>query len=531
MATQNIGNKNPATVQQQQPPPVAPKTPQPQTQTPVETEVAPQPKELPGIYNLETTEGRKQAQKLWVQITGLTFNEEGVENLTRQLSAKLLAQAKAGFTQQTLEQTPPKELAKTWGAFVSQAGQGYGSEFDVNSLVQYVLREAYMENTLDLHFYAQKVKFFNATKKAIRDQLTKAREALAKTAGKKPEDLLDKPFMYTKVDATYTGSLEANTLPITPEAQQAVAAYTAASQAANEANAKALTGSGVTLWTGTPALNPAAKGDVFITGDGHRVDVKGSEVTIYSPKADGTYKQETRIWGDPHVNEGGGGDNWHFGDDSTFILPDGTKICLNTEETSPGVFVVKGVDIMSGEDHAYTGLSPDGGTRSAGVDPDRLAWDEAHQDTRGSSGGVFAMQSNGQWAKYENGVFKDVDNESWSGYLSSKDVTTRGGAVTLNTQQQNAANQILLTDAVNANTARADSMGAAQQFAAITKEDLETYIKNTEEQLNSVGDDAQLANVDLQNMLQKQQQTLQMMSNISKMLHDTAMAVIRKVGS
>jgi hypothetical protein len=50
-----------------------------------------------------------------------------------------------------------------------------------------------------------------------------------------------------------------------------------------------------------------------------------------------------------------------------------------------------------------------------------------------------------------------------------------------------------------------------------------------EQQLNSVGDDAQLANVDLQNMLQKQQQTLQMMSNISKVLHDTAMAVVRKI--
>jgi hypothetical protein len=49
--------------------------------------------------------------------------------------------------------------------------------------------------------------------------------------------------------------------------------------------------------------------------------------------------------------------------------------------------------------------------------------------------------------------------------------------------------------------------------------------------LDSVGeDDAQLANVDLQNMLQKQQQTLQMMSNISKMLYDTATAVIRKLG-
>ncbi len=58
----------------------------------------------------------------------------------------------------------------------------------------------------------------------------------------------------------------------------------------------------------------------------------------------------------------------------------------------------------------------------------------------------------------------------------------------------------------------------------------EKYIKALESQLSSVGDDAQLANVDMQNMLQKQQQTMQMMSNISKMLHDTAMAVIRKIG-
>ena len=47
---------------------------------------------------------------------------------------------------------------------------------------------------------------------------------------------------------------------------------------------------------------------------------------------------------------------------------------------------------------------------------------------------------------------------------------------------------------------------------------------------SSVGDDAQLANVDLQNLLQKQQQTLQMLSNISKMMHDTAMETIRKIG-
>ena len=59
---------------------------------------------------------------------------------------------------------------------------------------------------------------------------------------------------------------------------------------------------------------------------------------------------------------------------------------------------------------------------------------------------------------------------------------------------------------------------------------LENEIARWEEKLNTIGDDAQLANVDLQNILQKQQQVLQMMSNISKLLHDTSMAVIRKIG-
>jgi hypothetical protein len=60
--------------------------------------------------------------------------------------------------------------------------------------------------------------------------------------------------------------------------------------------------------------------------------------------------------------------------------------------------------------------------------------------------------------------------------------------------------------------------------------ELEQFIKTVEEQIAGAGEDAELANIDLQNVLQKQQQTLNMLSNISKMLHDTAMAIIRKVG-
>ena len=48
--------------------------------------------------------------------------------------------------------------------------------------------------------------------------------------------------------------------------------------------------------------------------------------------------------------------------------------------------------------------------------------------------------------------------------------------------------------------------------------------------LRTVDEDARLANVDLQEALQEQQRTLQMLSNMSKTLNDTGMAVVRKIG-
>lgn len=60
--------------------------------------------------------------------------------------------------------------------------------------------------------------------------------------------------------------------------------------------------------------------------------------------------------------------------------------------------------------------------------------------------------------------------------------------------------------------------------------DLETDIAKFEDAMGAIGDDTQLANADLQNLLQKQQQMLQMLSDVSATVNDTALAVIRKIG-
>jgi hypothetical protein len=64
----------------------------------------------------------------------------------------------------------------------------------------------------------------------------------------------------------------------------------------------------------------------------------------------------------------------------------------------------------------------------------------------------------------------------------------------------------------------------------LSLEQLAIEIEKWEGRLVTMGDDAQLANVDLQNVLQQVQQFLQMMSNVSKLNHDNAMAIIRKLG-
>lgn len=61
----------------------------------------------------------------------------------------------------------------------------------------------------------------------------------------------------------------------------------------------------------------------------------------------------------------------------------------------------------------------------------------------------------------------------------------------------------------------------------ISKQELRAIIGGS---INSTGDVTQLANEDLQNTIQQQQQIIQTLSNVSKLLNDTALAVTRKIG-
>ncbi|NBV99948.1 MAG: DUF1521 domain-containing protein, partial [Proteobacteria bacterium] len=193
-----------------------------------------------------------------------------------------------------------------------------------------------------------------------------------------------------------------------------------------------------------------SRGSFFVTENGFTIltdtNVGGHQTDIY----DNAGKMITRIWGDPHVGDGttaASGWNWHFGNDSTFILPDGTEIMFNTEgNASNNVYVTTGLYIKSGNDVYQTGQ--DFGTKTTGVASDaetrnssitKLAMNATEFDARyadagadANGAGVFAWtqsanNNDGGWAVLaEGGVFQDVQNEGWGVYLQAGNASFKG---------------------------------------------------------------------------------------------------------
>lgn len=117
----------------------------------------------------------------------------------------------------------------------------------------------------------------------------------------------------------------------------------------------------------SPSGGLEVEGDVITTEGGYEIEMMGStEWKITGP--DGS---STRIWGDPHVDEGdrnatseaNGG--WDFKDNTTFVLPDGTEIHVTTVPRDNGTTVTGQLNIVNG-DHAVEVTGVDRGKGQIG---------------------------------------------------------------------------------------------------------------------------------------------------------------------
>ena len=395
---------------------------------------------------------------------------------------------------------------------------------NVAALVQQVLRESYLMTTDVLMDYAEKVKFYNEQKKKVRDLLDLARKTRASWAGSPGAQpgaaaTSPDPFLCKDVDPI-TGEIFVQKLSA-GEAKAETAARTA-SAVAKDAGYAALMGSSGLSETDRTDLDEFTrdhgitlagddKSDNFICDNLDRLleivpRMNKDDLLRYLPPIlDALITNSTdsdavariyealtpaqALYVDAHLTPALGGQDflgrvdksldWGFGK----IVDSIKHVDTLVNPVKALGFFHSAVTVRTVQTLLQNGLSDDAKAR---VSRQLAKCRQQAQDIVGAAGGARDSQS----------LLAALDGHA---------------------------------KAEPSPSAPSPAVAAGSPKQVTSTDGLDAYIKGLEEKLNGLGDDAQLANVDLQNELQKQQQTLQMMSNISKMLYDTAMAVVRKI--
>ena len=387
------------------------------------------------------------------------------------------------------------EIQGRWSEFAGKMAMN--GNVDINALVQAVLRDSYMETTKDLHFYAQKVRFYNELKKAIREETQAARTHLAKFAGMNGEDFI---ALYTQKEfgTDFSGGepkiiiTELENVPgdlaieigdkiimVPPDVYMEVGFFEA-----------------LKLIDGVHALDPADT-----------------------------------------ASSCGGGLKTDFVNNLYYFLASEASMGSGRGRDESGEVTAIGLGIATGAGATDVASDIAGRLAAYGIDSSNVDDGRGGSVTLPNGTKVKDNQSDGAINEKDFDLNKASDlianaiglNDNESMLRENEFVEEYGELLALleSNMSGEKSNDSLIEVLLVAATLENDGQGTVG--TGYTKAEHEAYIQGLEELLNSVGDDAQLANVDLQNMLQKQQQTMQQMSNISKMLHDTAKAMIQNM--
>ncbi len=389
---------------------------------------------------------------------------------------------------------------------------------DVDALVQAVLREAYLEGTQRLRDFALKVDFYNRLKRSIREELAAARELMAKMAGAGEKDAIPTPFTRTQFASDWVGE---GTAPVLARGEALAAASGDASAAAELSGCE----SPAAPVADTPDISVKrvksqwsfAKDNVSHTVDHRRsyggtddrsvIVNHGQELVTEVQAYLGTLSEPERLRLEKYWSEHG--------------------LSVNaTVEDKHG----QNNDYRLGERADFSAL-PESGERRFVRKVIKRKDGESLETFIARALPAIMQEFSGQVGNAEgeisiHSIYAEVRIPDYEVTVDGKEVGNQAEYLAAIGQ----GGQGELASGAGGVSAEGGAMAASDSGEVRNKADLDAYIKALEERLNSAGDDSQLANVDLQNELQKQQQLIQMMSNISKMLHDTAMAVIRKIG-
>jgi len=141
---------------------------------------------------------------------------------------------------------------------------------------------------------------------------------------------------------------------------------------------------------------------------------------------------ETKIFGDPHVDEGNDGTvDWHFNKDGTFILPDGTKIFCDTDKVAEGITASSTLKIQY-QDQLGTMDVANGGAGTV-EKTGGLAFDSANKDgelyVMGTDGKFYDGETLGKLYDAGGDFARDVDGQKVGHISQNALISLQGGLV------------------------------------------------------------------------------------------------------
>jgi hypothetical protein len=469
------------------------------------------------ITSDEMVKGGKYEIPDMLKSMGLDENSPEFKNIMEKLNMDQQGDLK-GFANELYKSGSVDQ--QKWADFVGGVYSGPTIEFnDVMAMVQWVIRESYGQNIEDLSHYANKVKEFNKQKELVRDYTQELREF---QTGMKEEGLAQ-GMSFDPPDETSLAWMQSyisdHSTNVTHAAVNTAACYQSADEMVAAAEDMLQNNYGDNV-----ALPQELKDQMMAAMNSDPIDEAAVSAAIEE------FAGYLSYLGDGGVQGGNWGQAGY--DDITHTGGAGKNHGPNTSDG----------DAMWADYQHYKNDSANAGARSNLATGDVAIIEKTFGLPAGTLDGSSSIDE--VVATATSPVYDAWANELKTGqYISTNDISdnlrTYGPnsewAIKMFGSPEAAAEAWYgagFTDGGPGSEAYEKAMlgipNGVPPPGCTSMEQIDNAIEDWEGKLASIGDDAQLANVDMQNMLQKMQQTLQMMSNISKTCHDTAMAVIRK---
>ncbi len=258
--------------------------------------------------------------------------------------------------------------------------------------------------------------------------------------------------------------------------------------------------------------------------DGYQIELNEnrSQWTLSKTDANGNKipGSETRVWGDPHVDENNDGKtDWDFKKDTTFVLDDGTKISVGTKQWGNSDYTTSDTLTITKGDQAIvvSGLTQSDSTPLS-ISDVTLDGRQIDMDTKDGHY-VYANAAGNNWTS-ASGADLGTNNSKamhFESEASNAPETYQKKQITLDDDTLNWLKENGVT--------LVDSDGDGQY----TADDLSATVENLKGFMDSLNSTSQLEMIRLQSLTSKHNNSFEVMTNLLKKRGDLDSTITRNI--